>query len=82
MGVLKATVVADPTAIAPKLVIGSFVLACSGFPFSVIFGQIPAVWASCTDLTEKEAMAAAVLGATMKLITAGLVATLLYKFLI
>ena len=82
MGVLKATVAADPAAIAPKLVIGSFVLACSGFPFSVIFGQIPAVWASCTDLTEKEAMAAAVLGATMKLITAGLVATLLYRFFI
>ena len=26
----------------PKLVVGSFVLAASGFPFSVILGQIPA----------------------------------------
>lgn len=77
MGILKNTVAANAAAVAPKLVLGSFVLASSGFPFSVIFGQIPAVWASCTDLNEKEAMAAAVLGAVMRLITAGLVATLL-----
>ncbi|MFZ5642381.1 MAG: hypothetical protein ACOY46_02175 [Bacillota bacterium] len=82
MGVLKATVAANPASIAPQLVIGSFVLACSGFPFSVIFGQIPAVWAGCTDLNEKEAMGAAVLGAVMKLITAGIVAGVLYRFFI
>lgn len=82
MGILKATVAANPAAIAPQMVIGSFVLACSGFPFSVIFGQIPAVWAGCTDLNEKEAMSAAVLGAVMKLITAGLVAILLSRFFI
>jgi hypothetical protein len=77
MGILSSTVTADAAAIAPRLVLGSFVLASSGFPFSVIFGQIPAVWASCTDLNEKEAMGAAVLGAVMRLITAALVATVL-----
>lgn len=77
MGILSSTVTADAAAIAPRLVLGSFVLASSGFPFSVIFGQIPAVWASCTDLSEKEAMGAAVLGAVMRLITAALVATIL-----
>lgn len=82
MGILKSTVAANPAAIAPQLVIGSFVLACSGFPFSVIFGQIPAVWAGCTDLNEKEAMAAAVLGAVMRVLTAGFVALVLAKFFI
>jgi len=82
MGMLKAAVAANPAAIAPQLVIGSFVLACSGFPFSVIFGQIPAVWAGCTDLNEKEAMSAAVLGAVMRVLTAGLVAVLLSRFFI
>ncbi len=65
-----------------NLVIGSFVLAASGFPFSVIFGQIPVIWSGCTDLTHKEAMGAAVLGATMRLITAGLVAILLTPLLV
>ena len=60
----------------PKLVVGSFVLAASGFPFSVILGQIPAIWSDCTDLNEREAMGAAVLGATMRLFTAGAVALL------
>ncbi|EGW40194.1 hypothetical protein [Desulfosporosinus sp. OT] len=77
MGTLKATLAANPAAVAPRLVIGSFVLACSGFPFSVIFGQIPAVWAGCTDLSEREAMVAAILGAVMKLISTGLIARLL-----
>lgn len=61
----------------PKLVVGSFVLGASGFPFSVIFGQIPAIWSECTDLNEKEAMGAAALGATMRVLTAGAIATLL-----
>ncbi|HBV98839.1 MAG: membrane protein [Peptococcaceae bacterium BICA1-7] len=82
MGILKSTVAANPAAISPQLVIGSFVLACSGFPFSVIFGQIPAVWAGCTDLNEKEAMGAAVLGALLKLLSAGVVAGLLFRFFI
>ena len=70
------------TTIPPKLVIGSVVLAASGFPLSVIFGQIPAIWSDATDLTHMEAMGAAVLGAVMRLITAGLIATLLTPFLL
>jgi spore maturation protein SpmB len=66
----------------PKLVVGSFVLGASGFPFSVIFGQIPAIWAECTDLNEKEAMGAAVLGVTMRLVTAGAFASLLMPLLL
>lgn len=66
----------------PRMVIGSVVLAASGFPLSVILGQIPAIWANCTDLNEREAMGAAVLGAVMRVITAGLVATLLTPLLV
>ncbi len=77
MGILSSTVTANAAAVAPRLVLGSFVLASSGFPFSVIFGQIPAVWGTCTDLNEKEAMGAAVLGAVMRLATAALVAVVL-----
>jgi hypothetical protein len=66
----------------PKLVVGSFVLAASGFPFSVILGQIPAIWSECTDLNEKEAMGAAVLGAIMRLFTAGAVAILVTPLLV
>ncbi|MDY0092896.1 MAG: hypothetical protein RBT80_09385 [Candidatus Vecturithrix sp.] len=65
----------------PRLVIGSFVLAASGFPLSVIFGQIPVIWSGTTGLNHREAMSAAVLGAVMRLITAGLVALLLTPLL-
>lgn len=61
----------------PRLVIGSFVLGASGFPLSVIFGQIPIIWSSATDLTPTEAMGAAVLGGIMRIITAGFFATFL-----
>ena len=70
------------TTLSPQLVIGSVVLAASGFPFSVIFGQIPAIWSEATDLTHLEAMGAAALGAGMRLITAGLIAIFLSKFLL
>ncbi len=66
----------------PKMVIGSVVLAASGFPLSVIFGQIPAIWSEATELTHFEAMGAAVIGVVMRLITAGLVATLLTPLLL
>ena len=70
------------TTLSPQLVIGSVVLAASGFPLSVIFGQIPAIWSDATDLTHLEAMGAAVLGAVMRLLTAGLIATVLTPFLL
>lgn len=66
----------------PKLVTGSFVLAASGLPLSVMFAQIPVIWSGCTDLTAQEAMNAAILGAVMRLITAGAVAMLLTPLLV
>ena len=61
----------------PPLVVGSYILASSGFPLQVIFGQIPAIWSGCTDLTEREAMTAAIIGAVIKVLTAALFATCL-----
>lgn len=54
--------------VAQALVLGSFVLANSGFPLQVPFGQIPAVWAQSSELNEKEAMGAAALGCVIRLI--------------
>lgn len=70
------------TPVAQALVVGSFVLANSGFPLQVPFGQIPAVWAQCSDLDEKEAMGAAVLGCIIRLIYASLAAFLLTPLVI
>lgn len=56
--------------IDPRLAVGSFVLASSGLPLSVIFGQIPATWASTAGLNEREAMGAAAIGIAMRLVTA------------
>ena len=66
----------------PSLVVGSFVLASSGLPLSAVFGQIPVVWAENSDLTEKEAMGAAVLGIVMRLITAVLLAVFLTPLIV
>jgi len=78
MGTLVANI--KEAAIAPALVLGSFVLANSGFPLQVPFGQIPAVWANVTDLNEKEAMQAAVIGVVIRLLTATLAAYFLTPF--
>jgi len=40
--------------IDPRLIVGSFVLANSGLPLSVIFGQVPVTWAESSDLNERE----------------------------
>lgn len=64
-------------AIDPRLVVGSFVLANSGLPLSVILGQIPVTWASISDLNEKDIVKAAVIGAVIRLISAFLIAILL-----
>lgn len=66
----------------PSLVVGSFILASSGLPLSSIFGQIPVVWAENSDLTEKEAMGAAVLGLTMRVATASFLALVLAPFIV
>jgi hypothetical protein len=70
------------TTLPPRMVIGSVVLAASGFPLSVIFGQIPAIWSDATELNHREAMGAAVIGAVMRVLTAGAVATLLTPLLV
>ena len=66
----------------PSLVIGSFILASSGLPLSSIFGQIPVVWAECSDLNEREAMGAAVLGICMRLVCAFIIAFFLTPILV
>jgi hypothetical protein len=58
----------------PRLVVGSFVLASSGWPLQVILGQIPAVWAANSSLSEREALEAAVIGAVLRVLTAALLA--------
>ena len=63
--------------IPPGQVVGLFILASSS-PLQVIFGQIPAVWSGCSDLNEREAMVAAIIGAIIKLITAAIFAWALY----
>ncbi|RBP96173.1 hypothetical protein DFO70_102500 [Cytobacillus firmus] len=66
----------------PRLVIGSFVLASSGLPLSTIFGQVPVIWAANSDLSEKEAMGAAVLGIGMRILTAFLIVYFLTPILV
>jgi hypothetical protein len=59
--------------IDPRLAVGSFVIASSGLPISVIFGQVPATWAAVSQLNEREAMEAAVIGIVLRFATAFLI---------
>lgn len=77
-----ATLTETAASLDPRLVIGSFVLASSGLPLSTIFGQIPVIWAANSDLNEKEAMVAAAIGLSMRLITAFLVVYFLTPILV
>lgn len=61
----------------PQMVVGSFILASSGFPLQVIFGQVPIIWTASTDLNHKECIVAASIGAVIRLLTAALFATFL-----
>lgn len=61
---------------SPQMVVGSFVLASSS-PLQVIFGQIPVIWTSATDLTHRECMWAAVVGFVIRLLTAAIFASFL-----
>ncbi|MDQ7794486.1 MAG: hypothetical protein RDU89_08765 [bacterium] len=67
--------------LAPAMVLGSFVLAASGLPLQVVFGQVPAVWAANSDLNEREAMEAAVIGSVFRVITAVVLALVLTPLL-
>lgn len=66
----------------PRLIVGSFVLANSGLPLSVIFGQIPATWKPITNLTEREILNSALIGTVIRLITAFVLAFLLTPLII
>lgn len=60
--------------IDPRFVVGGFVLANSGLPLSVIFGQVPSTWKEYTSLTDKETMKAAILGTVIRVLSAALIA--------
>lgn len=66
----------------PRWVIGSFVLAASGFPLSVIFGQIPLIWSNSCEMKPGEALRPALLGIIFRILTAGFIATVLGALLI
>lgn len=70
------------TGIDPRLVVGGFVLANSGFPLSVVLGQVPATWAESTGLPEKDGLIAAVLGCGIRLTTAAALAYWLTPFIL
>lgn len=65
----------------PKYLIGTFVIASSGLPLCVIFGQIPAVWSQSCEISDKEALKAAVLGIVMRFATAALLAAIMVPLL-
>jgi hypothetical protein len=66
----------------PRMVVGSFILAASGLPLQVVFGQIPAVWSQASDLSGTEAMGAAILGMVFRVLTAILMAVTLTPLLV
>ncbi|MFK2826779.1 hypothetical protein QYG89_14075 [Bacillus sp. B190/17] len=68
--------------IDPRLVVGSFVLANSGLPLSVIFGQVPATWVESSSLNEKEVLIAAVIGLIIRFFTAWALGVFLTPYLI
>lgn len=68
--------------IDPRLIVGAFVIANSGLPLSVIFGQIPITWAETSSLNEKEALGAAIIGMVLRLITACILGYFLTPFLV
>ncbi|WP_442599995.1 hypothetical protein [Neobacillus sp. D3-1R] len=70
------------SSVDPRLIVGSFVLANSGLPLSVIFGQVPVTWAESSSLNEKEVLGAAIIGMIIRLITACVLGYWLTPFLV
>lgn len=68
--------------IDPRLIVGGFVLANSGLPLSVIFGQLPVTWAETSDLNEKETISAAIIGMLIRILTACLIGYFLTPLLV
>jgi hypothetical protein len=60
----------ESTGVPASHVVGSFVLASSGLPLSLIFGQIPLIWSTSSDLTKGQAIEAAVIGTVLRFLTA------------
>jgi hypothetical protein len=69
-------------AIDPRLVIGAFVLAASGFPLSVILGQSPLIWSNAAEMKASDALKPALLGILFRILTAGFMAVVLGGLLI
>lgn len=68
--------------IDPRLVVGSFVLANSGLPLSVILGQVPVTWAESSSLDERQVLEAAIIGLIIRLATACVLGYFLTPFLV
>jgi hypothetical protein len=68
--------------IDPRLIVGSFVLANSGLPLSVIFGQVPVTWAESSSLNERQVLEAAVIGMIIRILTACVLGYWLTPFLV
>ncbi|HWL24440.1 MAG TPA: hypothetical protein VNR38_11935 [Ureibacillus sp.] len=68
--------------IPPGLVVGSFVIANSGLPLSVIFGQMPATWRECSTLKEKDVIEAALVGLVIRFATACFLGFVVTPFLV
>jgi hypothetical protein len=68
--------------IDPRLIVGSFVIANSGLPLSVILGQVPATWAEVSSLSEKEVLGAAIIGLMLRILTAVVLGYWLTPFLV
>lgn len=64
------------------LVVGSFVIANSGLPLSVIFGQMPATWKECSSLKEKDVIEAALVGLVIRFATAWFLGFVITPFLV
>ncbi|KGR78281.1 hypothetical protein [Ureibacillus manganicus] len=70
------------SSIPPGLVVGSFVIANSGLPLSVIFGQMPATWKECSSLKEKDVIEAALVGLVLRFATAWFLGFVITPFLV
>lgn len=68
--------------IPPGLVVGSFVIANSGLPLSVIFGQMPATWKEYSSLKEKDVIEAALVGLVIRFATAWFLGFVVTPFLV
>jgi hypothetical protein len=66
----------------PALVVGTFVLLASGLPISILFGQLPPVWRQVSDLSEREALEASLVGMAIRVIWAAALGYLLTPLLV